>query len=253
MADRFTPPSMDWMSPGDLHKRFNFFEQKCNMIFKGPLKEVTEDEEKVNYMLLWAGDKALEIYNAHTFASEAESKKYKTVMDVLKAYVRPQSNQILSRYHLRCLKQGDLPLEEFVTQARLLIDDGGYRADIKEEMLRDTLVFGVQSDKVRRDAIAKGNELTFKQVYDLAKVDETTRAQMKVITKDNSSTELHSVRSRKKPAAFTKKPHQQQTEYSSQRQHASDVEANTAEVSSARLETQGAISVGFKDTMRKYA
>ena len=65
MADRFTPPTMDWTSPGDLHKRFKFFEQKCDMIFKGPLKEVTEDGEKVNYMLLWAGDKALEIYNAY--------------------------------------------------------------------------------------------------------------------------------------------------------------------------------------------
>ena len=35
---------------------------------------------------------------------------------------------------------------------------------------------------------------------------------MKVITKDNSSTELHSVHSKKKPAVYTKKPHQQQTE-----------------------------------------
>ena len=40
-----------------------------------------------------------------------------------------------------------------------MIDDSGYPAGIKEEMLRDTLVFGVQSDKVRRDAIAKGNGL----------------------------------------------------------------------------------------------
>ena len=86
MADRFTPPTMAWTSPGDLHKRFKFFEQKCDMIFKGPLKEVTEDGEKVNYMLLWAGDKALEIYNAHTFASDADKNNYKTVMDVLKAY-----------------------------------------------------------------------------------------------------------------------------------------------------------------------
>ena len=62
MADRFTPSTMDWTSPGDLHKRFKFFEQKCDMIFKGPLKEVIEDGEKVNYMLLWAGDKALHIH-----------------------------------------------------------------------------------------------------------------------------------------------------------------------------------------------
>ena len=41
-------------------------------------------------------------------------------------------------------------------------------------------MFGLKSDKVRRDAIAKGNELTFQQVYEFAKVDESTRVQMKV-------------------------------------------------------------------------
>jgi hypothetical protein len=48
--------------------------------------------------------------------------------------------------------------------------------------LRNTLVFGVGSNKVRKDAIALGNTLTFKQIYDMAKVDESTKAQMKIIT-----------------------------------------------------------------------
>ena len=69
--------------------------------------------------------------------------------------------QILARYQLRCLKQGDKPLEEFVTEARLLIDDGGYDAAVKESTLRDRLVFGVESNKARKDAIALGNTLTF--------------------------------------------------------------------------------------------
>ena len=49
----------------------------------------------------------------------------------------------------------DIPLEEFVTKVHLLVDDSGYQEVVKEEMLRDTLVFGLKSDKVRRDAIAK--------------------------------------------------------------------------------------------------
>ena len=64
-----------------------------------------------------------------------------------------------------------MPLGEFVTKARLLIEDGG-----KETTLRDTLVFGVMSDKVRKDSIALGNSLTFKQVYHLAKVNGSTKA-----------------------------------------------------------------------------
>ena len=70
--------------------------------------------------------------------------------------------------------------------------------------MRDTLVFGLKSDKVRRDAIAKGNALTFQQVYEFAKVDESTRVQMKAITQHEDSSELHVVRSRKKPSLFKK-------------------------------------------------
>ena len=89
-----------------------------------------------------------------------------------------------------------MPLEEFVTKARLLIEDGGYDPAAKETTLRDTLVFGVTSDKVdkvRKDAIAPGNSLTFKQVYDLAKVDESTKAQMQIISKGKDENDLHTV------------------------------------------------------------
>ena len=91
-----------------------------------------------------------------------------------------------------------MPLEEFVTKARLLIEDGGYAAGVKDETLRDTLVFGLKSDQVRRDAIKLGNTLTLKQVYDLAKVEESTKAQMEVITKGDPTTDVHAIRSRNK-------------------------------------------------------
>lgn len=91
-----------------------------------------------------------------------------------------------------------MPLEEFLTKARVLIDDSGYDTAFKEETLRDTLVFGVKSDKVRKDAISKENSPAFQQVYDLAKTDESTRAQMQAIRKGDQSSESHGVRSKKK-------------------------------------------------------
>ena len=197
MADKFVAPSMDWSSPGDMHKRFKLFKQKCQLIFDGPFENVDE-AKKVRHLLLWVGDKGLEIYNTATFSTEADKLKIIPVLNVLENYTKPQSNQILARYQLRCLKQGDMPVEEFVTKARLLIDDGGYDQRIKMDTLRDTLVFGVTSDKVRRDAIAIGNALTFQQVYDLAKVDESTRTQMKAITQGEEKSTVHEVHSKKK-------------------------------------------------------
>ena len=51
-----------------------------------------------------------------------------------------------------------MTLEESITRARPLIEDSGYPAAIRDEVLRDTLVFGLKSNKVRRDAIAIGND-----------------------------------------------------------------------------------------------
>ena len=198
MADRFDPPKMDWTSPGDIHKRFKFFKQKCELIFDGPLEKQTE-KKKVQLLLLWIGDKGLEIYNTATWVNDGDDYKLKPVFQHLENYTKPSSNHILARFQLRSLKQGDMTLEEFVTKARSLIDDGGYSQNFKEETLRDTLVFGITSDKARKDAISLGNKLTFQQVYDLAKTEESAKKQMEVISKgmENIDSETHSIHSKK--------------------------------------------------------
>ena len=49
------------------------------------------------------------------------------------------------------------------------------------------------SDEVCKDVIALGNELTFKQVYDLAKVEERTKVHVKIISKGEEKSDLHTV------------------------------------------------------------
>ena len=96
-------------------------------------------KKQVRHLLPWVGDKGLEIYNTTTWADAEDKNKTKEVLDSLENYTKPQSNQILSRYQLRCLKQGDMPLEEFVTKVHLLVDDSGYPEAVKQETLRDIL------------------------------------------------------------------------------------------------------------------
>ena len=170
-------------------------------MFDGPRSNKTGGQ-KARLLLLWSGDKGPEIYNTARWENEVVQFKLKPIFEKFEAYTKPQSNQILSKYQIRCLKQDDMPLEEFITKARTLIDDSGYDPAFKDKTLRDTLIFGLKSDKVRKDAISTGNSLTFQQVYDLAKTDESTKAQMQVIRQGDLDTELHSVRSKKKAALF---------------------------------------------------
>lgn len=63
--------------PGDLHKRFKLFKQKCELIFDGPLDKTAEDK-KTRLLFLWAGDKGLEIYNTSTWANDNDNLKLNT-------------------------------------------------------------------------------------------------------------------------------------------------------------------------------
>lgn len=203
---------MDWSSAGDLRRRFQIFKQKCELIFDGPLAE-KEQDYKVRMLLLWCDDKGLEIYNTSVWDNAADRLRLLPVWQKLEAYTTPRSNQTLARYQLRCLKQGEKTFEEFITDARMLTEDCGYPAATRNEMLRDTVVFGLKSDKVRRDCIAIGNDLTFQQVYDLAKTEESTNTQMDAIAKQDATPDVHAVRSwvpKHKTQSYQQQPPPQQ-------------------------------------------
>ena len=53
--------------------------------------------------------------------------------------------------------------------------------------MRDALVFGVDSDTVRKKCIAEGNELTLIKAREIACTEEATRQQLKMMTRDVSN------------------------------------------------------------------
>lgn len=67
-----------------------------------------------------------------------------------------------------------------MTEARLLIQSSGYPPDLHDELMRDTLGFGTDSEEVRRKCIAAGNDLTFAKAKETARTDEATQMQLKV-------------------------------------------------------------------------
>ncbi|CAB4039010.1 Hypothetical predicted protein, partial [Paramuricea clavata] len=102
-------------------------------------------------------------------------------------YVLLWSNHLLNRFYLRNLKQNNRPLDEFLTEANLLTQNSGYPDEIHDKLMRDALVFGVDSDTVRKKCIAEGNELTLIKAREIARTEEATRQQLKVMTSDISN------------------------------------------------------------------
>ncbi|KAI2650666.1 Retrovirus-related Pol polyprotein from transposon 17.6 [Labeo rohita] len=71
-------PRMDWTS-ANLPEERRRFKQQAELMISGPLREKREPE-KCSYLLLWIGEKGLDIYNTWSL-SEDEAKKLQTYYD----------------------------------------------------------------------------------------------------------------------------------------------------------------------------
>ena len=79
---------MDWSTPGNLHRPFQTFTHKCQIIFDGPLAD-TDEAYKVCMLCLWSDDKGLEIYNTAKRANDADDLLLLHVWKKLEAYRQP--------------------------------------------------------------------------------------------------------------------------------------------------------------------
>ena len=178
-------PHMDWDSI-NLPVAWRKFKLHVELMFKGPFKKRTE-EEKCSYLLLWVGEKGRDIYYTWIL-TEAEAKVLKSYYDRFEAYVLPKSNVLYARYKFHEKTQGaSEPFEQFVTELRLLAKDCGYANS--EEMIRDRVVFGVHSHKVREKLLNVGSDLTLDKAIDIARSYEIARVQLQTIDGRNSSQE----------------------------------------------------------------
>ena len=192
----FEPPKMDWTTGPDLITRFKRFRQKCELLFEGPLKS-RAPEQKCSYLLLWAGDYGLDLFNTWNLTTD-QKKNISEYWKRFEEHVQPQANKILNRYYLRNLKQNGRPLDAFLTEARLLIQNCGYPDEMQDEIMRDTLVFGTDHEAVRKKCITKGNDLTYEKARDIARTEEATQAQLRAMDAPVPPTQVDSLGARQK-------------------------------------------------------
>ena len=70
-------------------------------------------------------------------------------------YIHPQTNQLITVVELKQLFQGTLTLEDFHTKAMRLVKEVGFEGDAREQVIRDIIISGLASDKIRAK-IVKG-------------------------------------------------------------------------------------------------
>ena len=100
---------------------------------------------KSNYVLRWAGKPAgdyLKSLPESEFKYEGASAE--AILTALEKKTKPKSNKIAAFTKLHSLKQGDMPLSEFIQEARRLAELCNYPND-QDRLIRNMIVLGVYS------------------------------------------------------------------------------------------------------------
>ena len=168
-------PVMQW--EGDnLKENWRRFKQHVELMFTGPLKSRNESE-KCSYLFIWVSQKGRDIYNTWTGISEEDRQKLQTYYDRFENHISPKANPVFARFKFHSRTQDTSETaEKFITALRILAQDCDFKA--QDEMIRDRIVFGTNSLKVREKLISKGAKLTLDKAIEIARSFESSQAQL---------------------------------------------------------------------------
>ena len=124
---------MDWTEDAEVHKRYVEWRKEVELELGSSLSN-RANSVKSNYVLRWVGKPAKSL-------PESELKYEGAILTALEKKTKPKSNEIAAFTKLRSLKQGDMPLSEFIREARSLEEFCNYPND-QDRLIRDTIVSG---------------------------------------------------------------------------------------------------------------
>ena len=194
-------PKLDWTRDNQMYECYRIWRKKVEFIFCSALADSTP-KQLVSYLKYWMGDQGipliekwestgkLDYSNAkETPATEggrrrALSSGYKvqTYWDLLDEEFKPKGNKLLSIIELWTRsKQGDKPLNQWLTQIYNLVNICKYPEDSTDRIIRDVLIVGCNSNHARDKIIRQGEAVTLNQVIEILQTEESTHSTMQQI------------------------------------------------------------------------
>ena len=194
-------PKLDWTRDNQMYECYRIWRKKVEFIFCSALADSTP-KQLVSYLKYWMGDQGipliekwestgkLDYSNAReTPATEggrrrALSSGYKlqTYWDLLDEEFKPKGNKLLSIIELWTRsKQGDKPLNQWLTQIYNLVNICKYPEDSTDRIIRDVLIVGCNSNHARDKIIRQGEAVTLNEVIEILQTEESTHSTMQQI------------------------------------------------------------------------
>ena len=135
---QFNKPRFNWKAKDRLSE-LQQFKQECNVLFQGPLSKM-KDPQKAGLIVNWIGRQCT--MTLHSMNVNLD--KPDTVFEILESIFRPESNQTLSRFKFRGLKQcQSQSCDTYMAELCLNIVEYKYPNTVQDELLKDQFIFGV--------------------------------------------------------------------------------------------------------------
>ena len=141
---QFNKPRFDWEVKYRLSE-LEQFKQECSVLFQGPLNEM-KDAQKAGLVVNWIGRQC--VMTLHSMGIELDRPK--TVFYSLEKIFHPESNQMLSRFKFRGLKQKSTQsCDSYMSELRLSIVECRYPDIVQDELLKDQFIFGLMVKEIQ--------------------------------------------------------------------------------------------------------
>ena len=194
-------PKLDWTRDNQMYECYRIWRKKVEFIFCSALADSTP-KQLVSYLKYWMGDQGipliekwestgkLDYSNAkETPATEGGRRrtlssgyKVQTYWDLLDEEFKPKGNKLLSIIELWThSKQGDKPLNQWLTQIYNLVNICKYPEDSTDRIIRDVLIVGCNSNHARDKIIRQGEAVTLNEVIEILQTEESTHSTMQQI------------------------------------------------------------------------
>ena len=201
MSTLQTGPKLDWTRDNQMYECYRIWKKKVEFIFCSALADSTP-KQLVSYLKYWMGDQGIPLIekwestgkldnsNAEeTPATEGGRRRIlssgyriQTYWDLLDEEFKSKGNKLLSIIELWTRsKQGDKPLNQWLTQVYNLINICKYPEDSTDRIIRDVLIVGCNSNHARDKIIRQGEAVTLNQVIEILQTEELTHSTMQQI------------------------------------------------------------------------
>ena len=194
-------PKLNWTRDNQMYERYRIWRKKVEFIFCSALADSTP-KQLVSYLKYWMGDQGIPLIEKwestgkldYSNAEEtpvteggrrrilSSGYKVQTYWDLLDEEFKPKGNKLLSIIELWThSKQGDKPLNQWLTQVYNLVNICKYPEDSTYRIIRDVLIVGCNSNHARDKIIRQGEAITLNQVIEILQAEESAYSTMQQI------------------------------------------------------------------------